>query len=129
MRETSRKPDEIYELIERMKPGGRKLELFARAHNRRQGWIGLGNQLPGVYFVEKEIIQRFNETYPNDKHDEETMEQNRRMSTMIKEVEIADKDDNSNEDENMNDFKKETENNFQEQEFGDKDSFSANAQE
>ena len=37
VRETSRKPDEIYELIERMKPGGRKLELFARPHNRRQG--------------------------------------------------------------------------------------------
>ena len=35
VRETSRKPDEIYELIERMKPGGRKLELFARPHNRR----------------------------------------------------------------------------------------------
>lgn len=77
VRETSRKPDEIYELIERMKPGGRKLELFARPHNRRQGWISLGNQLPGVYFVEEEIIQRFNETYPNDKLDKETMERNK----------------------------------------------------
>ena len=98
VRETSRKPDEIYELIERMKPGGRKLELFARAHNRRQGWISLGNQLPGVYFVEKEIIQRFNETYPNDKLDEETMEKNKIMSTVVKEIDNVDKEkENDNE--------------------------------
>ena len=43
MRETSRKPDEIYTLIERMSPGGRKCELFARPHNRRKGWVSLGN--------------------------------------------------------------------------------------
>ena len=100
VRETSRKPDEIYELIERMKPGGRKLELFARPHNRRQGWISLGNQLPGVYFVEEEIIERFNKTYPNDKLDKETMEQNKIKSTTIKEI---NKDYNGNEnDENQN---------------------------
>ena len=44
VRETSRKPDEIYSLIERMSPGGKKCELFARPHNRRAGWISLGNQ-------------------------------------------------------------------------------------
>jgi len=99
VRETSRKPDEIYELIERMKPGGRKLELFARPHNRRQGWISLGNQLPGVYFVEEEIIERFNKTYPNDKLDKETMEQNKIKSTTIKEIS---KDNNGKEsDENQ----------------------------
>ena len=43
VRETSRKPDEIYEIIERMVPGGRKVELFARPHNRRKGWLSLGN--------------------------------------------------------------------------------------
>ena len=83
-----------------MKPGGRKLELFARPHNRRQGWISLGNQLPGVYFVEEEIIERFNKTYPNDKLDKETMEQNKIKSTTIKEI---NKDNNGNEnDENQN---------------------------
>ena len=86
VRETSRKPDEIYELIERMKPGGRKLELFARSHNRRQGWISLGNQLPGVYFVEEEIIERFNKAYPKYKLDKETMEQNKIKSTIVKEI-------------------------------------------
>ena len=99
VRETSRKPDEIYELIERMKPGGRKLELFARPHNRRQGWISLGNQLPGVYFVEEEIIERFNKAYPKYKLDKETMEQNKIKSTVIKEI---NKDNNGNEN-NEND--------------------------
>jgi mRNA (2'-O-methyladenosine-N6-)-methyltransferase len=86
VRETSRKPDEIYELIERMKPGGRKLELFARAHNRRQGWISLGNQLPGIYFVEKEMIDRFNKAYPENPLTEEIMNENRKISTMKKEI-------------------------------------------
>ena len=95
VRETSRKPDEIYELIERMKPGGRKLELFARPHNRRQGWISLGNQLPGVYFVEEEIIERFNKAYPKDKLDKETMEQNKIKSTAVKEI---NRDNNENEE-------------------------------
>ena len=107
VRETSRKPDEIYELIERMKPGGRKLELFARAHNRRQGWISLGNQLPGVYFVEKEIIQRFNETYPNDKLDEATMEKNKIMSTVVKEIENKEKGNDEKESNNNNNFDEE----------------------
>lgn len=43
VRETSRKPDEIYDLIERISPGGRKVELFARPHNWRKGWLSLGN--------------------------------------------------------------------------------------
>ena len=99
VRETSRKPDEIYELIERMKPGGRKLELFAWPHNRKQGWISLGNQLPGVYFVEEEIIERFNKAYPSDKLDKETMEQNKIKSTVVKEI---NKDNNENDNENDN---------------------------
>lgn len=44
-RETSRKPDELYTMIERICPGGRKLELFGRLHNVRPGWLTLGNQL------------------------------------------------------------------------------------
>eukprot|EP00340_Litonotus_pictus_P010376 CAMPEP_0170519930 /NCGR_PEP_ID=MMETSP0209-20121228/5160_1 /TAXON_ID=665100 ORGANISM="Litonotus pictus, Strain P1" /NCGR_SAMPLE_ID=MMETSP0209 /ASSEMBLY_ACC=CAM_ASM_000301 /LENGTH=459 /DNA_ID=CAMNT_0010805929 /DNA_START=326 /DNA_END=1702 /DNA_ORIENTATION=+ len=74
VRETSRKPDEIYELIERLCPGGRKVELFARPHNRRHGWVSLGNQLPGAYIVEDDVIERFNETYPTEKLSKEDME-------------------------------------------------------
>ena len=95
-----------------MKPGGRKLELFARAHNRRQGWISLGNQLPGVYFVEEEIIERFNKAYPNDKLDKETMEQNRIKSTVVKDT---NKDNNEKENENEGNQTPENEEQLQEQ--------------
>lgn len=43
VRETSRKPDEIYHLINRMSPRGRKIELFGRPHNCTRGWMTLGN--------------------------------------------------------------------------------------
>jgi mRNA (2'-O-methyladenosine-N6-)-methyltransferase len=39
VRETSRKPDEAYGLIERMCPGGRKIEIFGRKHNTRPGCV------------------------------------------------------------------------------------------
>jgi N6-adenosine-specific RNA methylase IME4 len=42
-REHSRKPDEAYELIERMYPELPKIELFSRA--TREGWSAWGNQL------------------------------------------------------------------------------------
>jgi len=37
VRETSRKPDEVYGIIERLCPGGRKVEIFGRKHNTRPG--------------------------------------------------------------------------------------------
>ncbi len=43
-REHSRKPDEAYELIERMYPDLPKIELFAR--QAREGWAAWGNQAP-----------------------------------------------------------------------------------
>jgi N6-adenosine-specific RNA methylase IME4 len=43
-REHSRKPDEAYELIERMYPSLPKIELFAR--QQREGWDAWGNQAP-----------------------------------------------------------------------------------
>jgi N6-adenosine-specific RNA methylase IME4 len=42
-REHSRKPDEAYELIERMYPTLPKIELFAR--NTRPGWAAWGNEI------------------------------------------------------------------------------------
>jgi N6-adenosine-specific RNA methylase IME4 len=42
-REHSRKPDEAYELIERIYPDLPKIELFAR--NARPGWQAWGNQV------------------------------------------------------------------------------------
>ena len=48
MRETSRKPDEMYPLLERLSPGTRKLEIFGRQHNTQPGWITLGNQVSAM---------------------------------------------------------------------------------
>jgi N6-adenosine-specific RNA methylase IME4 len=45
-REHSRKPDETYQLIERMYPELPKIELFARGH--REGWDRWGNEAPAA---------------------------------------------------------------------------------
>lgn len=63
VRETSRKPDEIYSMIERMSPGGRKVELFARPLNRWPGWISLGNQLKTTYIEDQDILERYRRRY------------------------------------------------------------------
>ncbi|KAJ7499166.1 MT-A70-domain-containing protein [Mycena latifolia] len=58
VRETSRKPDEVYGMIERMCPGGRKIEIFGRKHNTRAGWITLGNQLGPDQIYEEDLAAR-----------------------------------------------------------------------
>ena len=63
VRETSRKPDEMYSLIERLSPGTRKLEIFARQHNVRPGWVSLGNQLDGVKIMDPEMKARYEAKY------------------------------------------------------------------
>jgi len=60
VRETSRKPDEAYGLIERMCPGRRKIEIFGRRHNIRPGWLWLtlGNQLePMDQICEEDLLK------------------------------------------------------------------------
>mmetsp|Transcript_44627 Transcript_44627/g.123678 ORF Transcript_44627/g.123678 Transcript_44627/m.123678 type:complete len:731 (+) Transcript_44627:124-2316(+) len=66
VRETSRKPDEIYNLIERMFPNCLKLELFGRPHNVHENWITCGNQLDGVRICDEEIVRRYNNEFPNE---------------------------------------------------------------
>jgi hypothetical protein len=56
VRGKSQKPDEIYEIIEKMMPGSKKIELFARNNNLREGWLSLGNQLGENYQQWKNII-------------------------------------------------------------------------
>ncbi|KAK9819653.1 hypothetical protein WJX72_000802 [[Myrmecia] bisecta] len=63
VRETSRKPDEMYSLLERLSPGTRKIEIFARQHNVRPGWVSLGNQLDGVKIREPEMQARYDAVY------------------------------------------------------------------
>jgi len=65
VRETSRKPDEVYDLIERMCPGGRKVEIFGRKHNTRPGWLTLGNQLGTDQICEPDLLGRIRERYPD----------------------------------------------------------------
>ncbi|OAY56288.1 N6-adenosine-methyltransferase MT-A70-like isoform X2 [Manihot esculenta] len=65
VRETSRKPDEMYPLLERISPRTRKLELFARMHNTHAGWMSLGNQLDGVRLVDEGLRARFKAAYPD----------------------------------------------------------------
>ena len=63
VRQTSRKPDEMYSLLERLSPGTRKLEMFARQHNVRPGWVSLGNQLNGINIKEPDMRQRYTDAY------------------------------------------------------------------
>ncbi|KAI1792843.1 MT-A70-domain-containing protein [Ganoderma leucocontextum] len=64
VRETSRKPDEVYGMIERMCPGGRKIEIFGRKHNTRPGWLTLGNQLGADQIYEEDLRVRIKARYP-----------------------------------------------------------------
>lgn len=69
-RETSRKPDEIYDIIERMSPGTRKIEVFGRRHNIRDGWVTVGNQLGSTRLVEPDVAARYRawQAEQNDDH-------------------------------------------------------------
>jgi len=66
VRETSRKPDEIYGLLERLAPKARKLELFGRQHNTRPGWVTVGNQLDGVHLADPFMVDQWRTVYPNE---------------------------------------------------------------
>ena len=89
VRETSRKPDELYDMVERILGGsanGRKVELFGRSHNCRDGWYAvdlsnlymytyltaqvrharftIGNQFETASQVfENDVVKRYNERY------------------------------------------------------------------
>lgn len=43
VRNKSQKPVELYEIIELMMPGAKKVEIFARNNNLRHGWFSIGN--------------------------------------------------------------------------------------
>ncbi|CDO95745.1 unnamed protein product [Kluyveromyces dobzhanskii CBS 2104] len=59
-RETSRKPDELYGMIERLVGmHARKLELFGRDHNIRPGWFTIGNQVTGSSINEVDVKRKY----------------------------------------------------------------------
>lgn len=41
----SQKPEEIYELIEKLVPNGKYCEIFGRKNNLRNHWVTIGNEL------------------------------------------------------------------------------------
>ncbi|KAJ2157156.1 hypothetical protein GGF46_004700 [Coemansia sp. RSA 552] len=41
----SQKPEELYEIIEQLVPGGNYLEIFGRKNNLRDYWVTVGNEL------------------------------------------------------------------------------------
>ncbi|CAD8188317.1 unnamed protein product [Paramecium pentaurelia] len=55
VRNKSQKPIEMYEIIELMMPGAKKVEIFARNNNLRHGWFSIGNQLGETY--QKWLVQ------------------------------------------------------------------------
>lgn len=69
VRETSRKPDELYHIIDRLvnKENSKKIEIFARENNLREGWLSLGNQLPPTHVTDKKIKNVIRKTMKNEK--------------------------------------------------------------
>ncbi|KAG5359548.1 N6-adenosine-methyltransferase IME4 [Yarrowia sp. C11] len=59
-RDKSQKPDELYDIVERMVGrSSRKLELFGRENNLRPGWLTVGSQLNGVNISEPDLAERY----------------------------------------------------------------------
>jgi N6-adenosine-specific RNA methylase IME4 len=54
-REHSRKPDAVYEIIERMYPDLPRIELFARGP-ARAGWAAWGNEIEGSGTMEAAAV-------------------------------------------------------------------------
>lgn len=50
----SKKPDSVYEIIHRMYPQGKRIELFAR--QRHEGWAVFGNQVAGEKVSQAEAV-------------------------------------------------------------------------
>ncbi|KEJ83130.1 MT-A70 family protein [Oxytricha trifallax] len=42
--ESSRKPEQLYQIIEQFCPNGKYLEIFGRVHNQREKWVTIGNE-------------------------------------------------------------------------------------
>ena len=59
VRETSHKPDELYDIIDRLVGKDTlKVELFGRRHNLRSQWITLGDQLGCSYIAHADLRDR-----------------------------------------------------------------------
>ncbi|KAJ4457588.1 putative Methyltransferase MT-A70 family protein [Paratrimastix pyriformis] len=55
----TRKPEELYQIIERFCNGRRRLELFGEDHNIRPGWVTVGNQITTTNFNREAYLATF----------------------------------------------------------------------
>lgn len=63
-RETLRKPDEVYDMLERIVgKHSRKLEIFGRDHNIRPGWLTVGNQVTGTSLHEPMLRNTYDKLF------------------------------------------------------------------
>ncbi|EIE19881.1 MT-A70-domain-containing protein [Coccomyxa subellipsoidea C-169] len=51
----SQKPEEIYQLIEELVPGGRYLEIFGRKNNLHNYWVTIGNEVTGTGLPKEDV--------------------------------------------------------------------------
>jgi mRNA (2'-O-methyladenosine-N6-)-methyltransferase len=56
---STRKPEEMYEIIERFCLGRRRLELFGEDHNIRPGWLTLGSSLTTTIWDKDKFLAPF----------------------------------------------------------------------
>lgn len=63
---STKKPDEIYNIIERFCLGRKRIELFAEISGIRKGWLSIGNDMPDTNFDANEFTSWFegNVDYP-----------------------------------------------------------------
>jgi hypothetical protein len=58
-----KQPDHAVAAAPAAAAGTRKLEIFARKHNVRPGWVSLGNQLDGTWLTDPELAARYAQRY------------------------------------------------------------------
>ncbi|XP_071724439.1 N6-adenosine-methyltransferase non-catalytic subunit MTB-like [Rutidosis leptorrhynchoides] len=56
---STRKPEDMYRIIEHFSLGRRRLELFGEEHNIRSGWLTVGNELSSSNFDAKTYVRNF----------------------------------------------------------------------
>lgn len=56
---STKKPEELYHVIERFAQGRRRLELFGEDHNIRPGWVTVGNNLSSSNFNPQAYANNF----------------------------------------------------------------------
>jgi mRNA (2'-O-methyladenosine-N6-)-methyltransferase len=55
IKKNSQKPDQLYTIIDLMMPGCKKVEIFAKNNNLKNGWLSMGNEI-GERFLDPLII-------------------------------------------------------------------------